>query len=104
MIRQPGFSVPVIAVLAVGIGANAAIFSIVDHVLLRPLPYPDSARLHYLWKRSPERGMPQASFSAPEYKDFAARAKSFSHLAAFRNYGASWTGDGPPLRMAFQRP
>lgn len=99
MLRQPGFSLPVVAVLAVGIGANAAIFSIVDHVLLRPLPYPDSGKLHYVWKRSPERQMPQASFSAPEYKDFAARVKSFSHLAAFRNYGASWTGDGPPLRV-----
>ncbi|MBA3973908.1 MAG: hypothetical protein C0504_06780 [Candidatus Solibacter sp.] len=99
MLRQPGFSLPVIAVLALGIGANAAIFSIVNQVLLRPLPYPDSSDLHYLWKRSPERQMPQASFSAPEYRDFAARVKSFSHLAAFRNYGASWTGEGPPLRV-----
>lgn len=99
LIRQPGFVLPVVAVLSVGIGANTAIFSIVNHVLLQPLPYPDSASLHYLWKRSPERQMPQASFSAPEYRDFAARTKSFSHLAAFRNYAASWTGDGPPLRV-----
>ena len=99
LIRQPGFVLPVVAVLAVGIGANTAIFSVVNHVLLQPLPYPDSADLHYLWKRSPERKMPQASFSAPEYKDFASRSKSFSHIAAFRNYAASWTGDGPPLRV-----
>jgi putative ABC transport system permease protein len=100
MIRQPAFSLSVIAVLAVGVGANAAIFSLVNHVLFQPLPYPDADRLHYVWKRSPERGMPQASFSAPEYQDFAARSKSFSHLSAFRYYAASWTGDGPPLRVA----
>lgn len=99
IVRQPSFVLPVAAVLCVGIGANTAIFSIVNHVLLQPLPYPDSGKLYYLWKRSAERQMPQASFSAPEYRDFAGRVKSFSHLAAFRNYGASWTGDGPPLRV-----
>lgn len=99
LVRQPGFVLPVVAVLAVGIGANAAIFSIVNHVLLQPLPYPDAEDLYFVWKRSPERHAPQANFSAPEYRDFAARTKSFSHLAAFRNYAASWTGDGPPLRV-----
>lgn len=99
MIRQPVFTVSAVAVLAVGIGANAAIFSLVNSVLFKPLPYPEADRLHYVWKRSPERRTPQASFSAPEYRDFASRSKSFSHLSAFRNYGASWTGDGPPLRV-----
>ncbi len=99
MVLQPAFTLSVVAVLAIGIGANTAIFSLVNSVLFQPLPYPDAERLHYVWKRSPERQMPQASFSAPEYRDFAARSKSFSHLSAFRNYGASWTGDGPPLRV-----
>ncbi|HPT25261.1 MAG TPA: ABC transporter permease [Bryobacteraceae bacterium] len=99
MIRQPAFTLSVIAVLAVGVGANAAVFSLVNHVLFQPLPYPESAQLHYVWRSSPERRMPQASFSAPEYQDFASRIKSFSRLAAFRNYAASWTGDGPPLRV-----
>lgn len=99
MIRQPVFTVSAVAVLAVGIGANAAIFSLVNCVLFQPLPYPEAERLHYVWKSSPERRTPQASFSAPEYQDFASRSKSFSHLSAFRNYGASWTGDGPPLRV-----
>ncbi len=99
MARQPVFTLSAVAVLAVGIGANTAIFSLVNSVLFQPLPYPDADRLHYVWKRSPERQMPQASFSAPEYQDFASRSKSFSRLSAFRNYGASWTGDGPPLRV-----
>lgn len=99
MARQPAFTLTVVAVLAIGIGANAAIFSLVDHVLFQPLPYPDADRLFNVWKRSPERRTPQASFSAPEYQDFAGAVRSFSALAAFRNYAASWTGDGPPLRV-----
>jgi len=97
--RRPAFTLSVIAVLATGIGANAALYSLVNHVLFKPLPYPQADRLYSVWKRSPERQAPQASFSAPEYQDYAARAKSFSHLAAFRNYAASWTGEGPPLRV-----
>lgn len=100
--RRLLFTFSVVAILAAGIGTNAAIFSLVNHVLFKPLPYPDADRLLNVWRSSPERRMSQAHFSAPEYRDFAARVKSFSHLAAYRNYAASWTGEGPPLRVMTQ--
>ncbi len=100
--RRPLFTFSVAAILAIGIGTNASIFSLVNHVLFKPLPYPESDRLLNVWRSSPERRMQQAHFSAPEYRDFVTRIRSFSHLAAYRNYAASWTGEGPPLRVMTQ--
>jgi len=81
-IRQPAFTLVTVAVLALGIGADTAIFSVVDAVLLRPLPYPESDRLVQIsnrWRRTGARG----TVSAPDYHDWHDQARSFESLAAY---------------------
>ena len=81
--RSPGFTVAAASTLALGIGANTAIFSVVNAVLLRPLPYPDSERLVYVYRMQPP--VARSPVSVPPYVDFAAQQQVFEHLAA--HYG-----------------
>jgi putative ABC transport system permease protein len=67
--------------LALGIGANTAIFSVINGVLLRPLPYPEPDRLVTLWERSPQRGIEQERVSGPNYLDWRAQTTVFSEMA-----------------------
>ena len=78
--RAPAFAAVVVLTLALGIGANTAVFSIVHGVLLKPLPYPDSARLVTLWERAPERGIEQERVSGPDYLDWRAKNSVFSDM------------------------
>ena len=71
--KSPGFAAVAIATLALGIGANTAIFSVVESVLLRPLPYPEPDRLVDVFESFAERGISQFSASAPNYIDWRAR-------------------------------
>ncbi len=84
LLKSPGFTLVVILALAIGIGANSAIFSVIDAVLLRPLPYPEPERLVKIWMRFTGIGMPkdQNWVSAPEFIDLRDQNKSFSHIAA----------------------
>jgi len=84
--KQPGFTLLAVLTLALGIGANTAIFSIVNGVLLKPLPYPEPERLVMLWERNPQKGMEQESVTPPDFDDWQAQQKVFEHLAF-------WTGD-----------
>jgi len=93
LIKQPGFTLVTIAVLALGIGATTAIFSVVDGVLLRPLPYVDAERLVSVanfYRRSSFRG----TISAPDYHDWHDQAQSFDGLAIYNNYQSSISVDG----------
>src|SRR5690349_15154633 len=84
LLRRPLFSLVVIAVLGVGIGLNAAMFSIVDAVLLRPLPYRDARHLTIVWQSTPEHRATGEWFN--NYRDFeewSRRSRSFQQLAAF---------------------
>lgn len=67
--KNPGFSAVVVLTLALGIGANTATFSAVYSLLLKPLPYPNSERLVFLWCRQPSRGIPELPPSIPDYFD-----------------------------------
>lgn len=69
LIRSPGFTAVVVLTLALGIGANSAIFSVVDGVLLRPLPYERPDELVRLFHQNPERGVARGSFSPPDFED-----------------------------------
>jgi putative ABC transport system permease protein len=94
LIRWPGFTAVVVLTLALGIGANAAIFSVVNAVLLRPLPYADPQRLVFLLGTPTDGDSAKvgSSSSYPDYADFVARSKSFSQLAAFSTRQTTVTG------------
>ncbi|HYL76900.1 MAG TPA: ABC transporter permease [Bryobacteraceae bacterium] len=83
MRRSPGFAAIVVATLAIGIGANTAIFSIVDGVLLRPLPYPDADRLVAVYSHFSAQSLPRGTFSVADFFDLHAQVKSFDRFAAY---------------------
>jgi predicted permease len=81
--RSPGFTLAAVATLAVGIGANAAIFSLVRGVLLRPLPFPQPERLVSLWEANDAKGFSRMVASPPNYLDWKAQSRSYESMGAF---------------------
>jgi putative ABC transport system permease protein len=92
--RRPSFTIAVVLTLAVGIGANSAIFSIVNGVLLRPLPYEAQERLVRVFGRYVDFG--RTSFSYPDFVDLRARATTFERVAAYGSSGVTLTGATEP--------
>lgn len=101
--KSPGFTTVAILTLAVGIGANTAIFSIVDTVLLRPLPFQDPSRLISLHEGIPRMGYPKMGFSHPDFAVFAREQKSFDALGSFQSEHVAITGRGEPERISVSR-
>lgn len=99
LIKNPIFTLIAIATLALGIGANTAIFSVVDAVLLRPLPYPDANRLVFLWSTMNSQGVPLSSSALPDYQGWRDHNQVFDGLAAFYNgdFNLSSVGSPPEL-------
>ena len=98
LVKSPGFTTAAVVTLALGIGANAAMFSLVDAVMFRPLPYPDPHRLVSIWEVMQQTGT--RSVVAPaNYLDYVTRARSFSTLAAYQSAGKNLTGSGDPERL-----
>ncbi len=97
--RSPGFTAVALLTLALGIGANSAIFSVVDGVLLRPLPYRQPDRLVYLYSQFPTLGFDEFWVSPPEYRDLQERARSFSSIGAWRTGRVNVAGAEDPLRV-----
>src|SRR5881409_1809385 len=93
----PGFTAAVVLTLALGIGANTAIFSIVNAVLLRPLPYDEPDRVVLLW--SHWINWTKTWVSQPELVDYQQQLRSLEHVAAFSNTSFNLTGAGEPLRI-----
>src|SRR5215813_11546836 len=91
MIKQPLFFGIAVIALALGIGANTAIFTVVNGVLLRALPYDHPDQLVWLWDTLPQ--LPTAPTSVPEFLDWKDQNKSFEHLAAFQS-GNIFVDDG----------
>ncbi len=83
MVRNPVFSLIAVVTLALGIGANTAIFSVVDAVLLRPLPYPNADRLVFLWSTMNAQGVPQSGSALPDYHGWRDQNKTFDGLGGF---------------------
>ena len=89
--KSPGYTGVFVATLALGIGANAAIFTLVHGVLLRPLDYPKPDQLMYLTAESPATGGTQNAISAPEYAEFRRMSRSFAAVGAYSTGGAAYT-------------
>ena len=89
--------------LALGIGANTAIFSVVDAMLLSPLPYRDSARLVFVWSDMSDAGYPRAPLSGPELADLRQRATLFSGFGAIWATSAALSGEGEPEQIRIGR-
>ena len=94
--KNPGFTVVVVLTLALGIGANTAIFSVVDAVLLRALPYPQSDRLFTVYQTLPQDPAQNAGVSYPNYLDWAQQNEAFESIAAARGNVLALSGQGEP--------
>jgi putative ABC transport system permease protein len=100
-LRTPGFTAAAVLTLALGIGANTAIFSVVDGVLLRPAPFAAMDRLAMVWETDRKSGTTREPASVPDYLDFQQRSRTFARLAAFAPAEVSLTPDrGDPERLA----
>src|SRR5947209_8842757 len=97
--KSPGFTAVAVLVIALGIGANSAIFSVVNAVLLRPLPYDRPERLVRVMLADKKRGETSRSHAYPNFADMRAQNKTFAALAAYTDTGASLTGDSAPERI-----
>jgi hypothetical protein len=86
LLKKPGFTIIAVLALALGIGANTAIFSVVNAVLLRPLPYQQPDRLVMLWQKlGGATAYPQIPCSAPDYLDYRDQTHTLENVAAFEN-------------------
>jgi predicted permease len=99
--RHKGFTAVAVITLALGIGANTAIFSVVNELLLRPLPYRDAERVVMLWEVTPE-GRHQNTTSRKNFLAWREQSKSFETIAAFSDQRANLTGAGDPEEVSTQ--
>jgi predicted permease len=95
--RAPGFAITAIVIVALGIGATTAAFSVTDFVLLRPLPFPEPDRLVKILETTP--GYFGMELSPPNYRDWKAAARSFESMGAYTDYAMTMTGRGEPRRL-----
>ena len=97
--RSPAFTLTAIVTLALGIGGNSAIFSVVSGVLLRPLPYPDAGQLAMVWMDNSRISLREDWHSFPNYADYRAQNTTFADMAVFNNASRTLSGDGDPERL-----
>ena len=96
--KNPGFTLVAVLTLALGIGANTAIFSVINSVLIKSLPYPDAAQLVNVWEMRPNGG--RNNISGGAYKDWRAHNTKFAHLALYKDVRQNLTGTGAPEHVA----
>src|SRR5215510_13204866 len=99
LLKHRSFTFIAVFTLALGIGANTAMFSVVNAVLLRPLPYNDPARLVTIWEESPDRGMYQLPVSYANLRDWVDQNQSFEQISAYTFINRNLTGAGEPARL-----
>lgn len=97
--RLPGFALTAISVIALGIGATTAAFTLLDHVLLRPLPFPRSEQLVRLFETELANGYSRIEASPPNILDWRAMTTSFSSMGAFSTFSVNLSGQGDPMRL-----
>ena len=99
LLKRPGFATLAVLVLALGIGANSAIFSVINAVLLRPLPYKNSERIVVPVSTNVERGFDNASVPYADFLDWKNEEQLFEHVSVFQQVNLDLTGVGEPERV-----
>src|SRR5215217_1714969 len=99
LLKSPSVSIVATIALALGIGANTAIFSVVNAVLLRPLPFPQPDALVSLFETNRDRGQVRGSHSYPNFFDIRAQNSVFEHIACYHGGDFIMTGRGEPARL-----
>ena len=99
--RAPGFAFTAIAIVALGVGATTAAFTVLDHVLLRPLPYPNADQLVLLFQNAPARAIVRMEATPPNFEDWRKMSQSFSAMGAYvpAEIPVNLSGQGDPLRL-----
>src|SRR5262245_57969955 len=99
IIKRPGFAAIAVITLALGIGANTAIFSTVHALLFNPLPFPQQDRIVAIWDKNPSRGVERNEVAMANYLDWRAQSQSFEHLALERWWSTNLTAGETPERV-----
>jgi len=99
LLKRPGFTAIAVITLALGIGANSAIFSTVNSLLINPLPFPQQDRVVTIWDTNPSRGVTHNEVSMADYLDWRAQSRSFEQLALERWWSTNLTGGDTPERV-----
>jgi putative ABC transport system permease protein len=102
LMKRPGFAVVTVIALALGIGANSAIFSVVNAVLLRPLPYQDPQRLVMVWENRPRQNRDENPVAPADFVDWQNQNQSFERMAAYSPTAFNLTGVGEPEQIHSQ--
>src|SRR5262245_6739897 len=99
LLKSPGFTAVAVVTLALGIGANTAIFTVVNAILLEPLPYRDSTRLVTLWQSAKVKELEQFSLTHAHFVAYRNNNRCFEKVAAFADSDFSFTGSREPERL-----
>ncbi len=99
LVKQPGFTLIAVLALALGIGANTALFSVINTVLLGPLPFPEPERLMTVGVKDLRTGTEPGSMSYPDFADWRAKSTSFEGMAVYRTTGLTLTEVSEPIRL-----
>src|SRR5215510_2388160 len=99
LLKRPSFTAIAIITLAIGIGANSAIFSTVYALLLKPLPFPDLDRIVAVWEKLPSRGVERNEVTVADYLDWRAQNKTFEQLGIYTWWSTNLSGEGTPERV-----
>jgi putative ABC transport system permease protein len=100
LLKRPGFTAIAVITLALGIGANTAIFSVVNAVLLRPLPYRDAQDIVTIWQNNAKAGVSRNDVSPANFLDWQEQSRSFTSVAGIEPFGFSMIGNGEPERFS----
>src|SRR5690349_21558917 len=97
--KKPGFTAVLVMILALGIGANSALFSVISAAILRPVPWEDPGRIVNVWETSAQRGENNNLVSATNFLDWREQCQSFEQVAGWRFLYLNLTGQGEPERV-----
>src|ERR1043165_8311320 len=103
LVKNPGFTIVAVIALALGIGANSAIFSVVNAILLRPLPYKSPDQLVAIWEEARHLGFPKDTPSPANFLDWRQQSTVFDGMSAFAERSFNLTGVGEPERLDGRR-